>query len=78
LAIFQFHQLDAARQHFALFGQRHAGRQTLEQRDADGLFKLADAARQRRLADMEGLGRRGDIPLFDHTQEMTKQPRMHG
>jgi hypothetical protein len=38
---------------------------------------LANAARERRLTDMQSLGRSGDIPLFDHAQEMTKQPRMH-
>ena len=76
MAVFQFHQLDAARQHFALFGSCHACRQTLEQRHADGLFKLANAARERRLTDMQSLGRSGDIPLFDYAQEMTKQPRM--
>jgi hypothetical protein len=27
---------------------------------------------------VQGFSRSGDISLFDHTQEMTKQPRMHG
>jgi hypothetical protein len=76
--VFKLHQLDAARQHLALLGQRHAGRQPLEQRYADRLFQLPDAAGQRRLADVQRLGGSGDIPLLDDAQEMTKQPRMHG
>ena len=78
VAVFQLHQLDAPRQHLAGLGQRDAGRQALEQRHADGLLQLPDAARQRRLTDIERLGGGRDVPLLDHAEEMTQQPRMHG
>ena len=53
--------------------KRDAGRQALEQRHADGLFQLPDAARQRGLTDIERLGRRRDVALLDHAEEMTEQ-----
>ena len=70
MPIFKLHKFDPARQHFALFGQRHPGRQSVEQRHADGLFQLTDAAGERGLADMQRLGGSADVALFDDAQEV--------
>ena len=78
VAIFKLHELDATRQHFPLLGERNTGGQSFEQRHADGSFKLADATGERRLADMQRLGCSTDVTLFDDTQEVAQQPRMHG
>ncbi len=77
VAVFEFHQLDAARQHFAMPRERDAGGQALEQRDTDGLFQLPNASRQGGLADIQRFGGYRYVPLLDNSEKMTQQPRMH-
>ena len=78
MSVFKLHQLDTSRQHLSRFGERYAVRQSVKQRDADGLLQLTDTASEGRLTDIEGLSGGRDVALFDNTQEMTQQPRMHG
>ena len=73
MAVFQLHQLGAARQDFALAGQRDAIWQTLEQHRSDNLFQLLDGPRQGRLGDVERPGRGCDIAAFGGGQKLQQQ-----
>ena len=75
--VFEVHQARASRQYFAVTRQRDAGRQTLEEDDADGLLELVNAPRQRRLADVEIVGGRRDVLALDDGQKMPEQPGLH-
>ena len=59
------HDLAGRRQELASCGgQRHPGASALEQRDAERLLERPDLGGQRRLADVQPLGRPGQVTQF--------------
>lgn len=72
---------DAARvgqQGAAAFGQLHAARQPVEQRDAQLLFQHADLLAQWGLADAEPGGGLGQVGFLGHRQEIAQQTQVDG
>jgi len=59
-------------------GQRHALACAVEQRRADLLFELLDLVRQRRLRDMQPLGRAREVERAGQCDEVAQVPQFHG
>ncbi|MER1077041.1 hypothetical protein AAA612_04070 [Pseudomonas aeruginosa] len=48
-----------------------------KQRHAQFFLQFLDGARQRRLLDMQSLGRAGEVQFFGHGQETAKMAQFH-
>ncbi len=58
-------------------GQPQGPGVAVEQLDADLVLELADLAAQRRLGDVEDLGRAGEVPLIGDGDEVAKVAQFH-
>ena len=70
--------LDLAEQSLACFGDDDALADAVKQPMADLGLELLDLVRQRRLGDVNGLRRAGEIEMFGECREITQMTQFHG
>ena len=59
------------------FGQLERAAAALEQQHADFLFELLNLPRERRLGDMQALGRAREVQLFSNSHEVAQVAQFH-